>query len=337
MPRRVVLFAVPEAQILDVTGPLEVFSQATRELRRRRRRAAGNPGYVLELVGSERGLVPTSCGLELGPARPLASLRGPIDTLLVAGGAGVEAALSDRGLIRRLRSLAGRARRVGSVCTGAYLLAEAGLLDGRRVTTHWAACARLQARYPALDVDPDPIFIRDGNTWTSAGITAGMDLALALVEADFGRDLALMVARRMVLFLKRPGGQSQFSARLEAQNASAEPVAAVQEWIADHPGEDLSVPVLAGLAGMSPRHFARVFTRVAGTTPARFVERARVEAARRLLEETAAGLDAIAADCGFGSAETLRRSFQRRLRVGPAEYRQRFQAPSGHSLREKIA
>jgi transcriptional regulator GlxA family with amidase domain len=244
---------------------------------------------------------------------------------VVAGGRGVEAALADRALLRRLRVLAGRARRVASVCTGAYLLAEAGLLDGRRVTTHWASCADLQARYPALRVDPDPIFVRDGALWTSAGVSAGMDLALALLEEDWGRELALAVARRLVLFLKRPGGQSQFSARLAAQQAARAPLAALQEWIEEHPAEPCAVGELARRAGMSPRHFARVFARETGSTPARFVERVRVEAARRALEETQDGVEAIAASCGFGSAETLRRSFLRTLRVAPAECRSRFQ------------
>ena len=336
MPRRVILVAVPNSEVLDVTGPLEVFSQASRELRRRRRRASGDAAYQLELWVPERGPVTTSCGLELGPARPLSSLRGPVDTLMVAGGIGVEAALGDRRLMAGLRRVAHQARRVTSVCTGAFLLAEAGLLDRRRVTTHWAACAALQKRYPALEVDPDPIFVHDGNTWTSAGITAGMDLALALVEEDHGRDVALMVARHMVLFLKRPGGQAQFSTRLQAQQTRSAPLAKVQEWIVDNPGDDLSVARLAQRAGMSPRHFARVFTRETGTTPARFVERARVELARRLLEEGSEGVDRIAADCGFGSPETLRRSFLRTLRVGPSEYRHRFQA-AGPAPEEKIA
>jgi transcriptional regulator GlxA family with amidase domain len=336
MARRVLLVGFPDVQLLDVTGPLEVFSQASRELRRRRRRPARDPAYRVELAARARGPLRSSAGLELVAQRSLSELRGPLDTLLVAGGRGVEAALGDHALLRRLRSLAGRARRVGSVCTGAFLLAEAGLLEGCRVTTHWAACADLQARHPSLEVDPDPIFVRDGRTWTSAGVTAGMDLALALIEEDFGRDVALMVARRMVLFLKRPGGQSQFSARLAAQHTAREPLAAVQEWIEDNPGENLGVEALARRAGMSPRNFARVFARDAGTTPARFVERARVEAARRLLEEGSAGVDAIAAQCGFGSPETLRRSFLRTLRVGPAEYRQRFRG-GGRGRREEAS
>lgn len=332
------LVGVPDAQVLDVTGPLEVFDQANRELRRRGRSARRDPAYLTQLAAPLAGPIRTSCGLELGPARGLAGLRGPLDTLVVAGGRGVERALGDATLARRLRVLAGRARRVSSVCTGAFLLAETGLLDGLRVTTHWAACAELQARYPSLRVEADPIFIREGRFATSAGVTAGMDLALALVEEDHGRDVALMVARRLVMFLKRPGGQSQFSAWLAAQEAEREPLARVQGWILDHPEADLSVTALAARAGMSPRHFARVFTRETGGTPARFVERARVEAARRRLEDGEDGVEAVAASCGFGSAETMRRSFLRALHVGPAEYRSRFRraarragAPSPHT------
>jgi transcriptional regulator GlxA family with amidase domain len=337
MAHRVVLVAVPDAQILDVTGPLEVFSTTSRELRRRRRRGAADPAYRCELAAPRAGPLVTSSRIAVVAERSLSQLRGAIGTLLVAGGRGVEPALHDRALIARLRTLAGRSERVASVCTGAFLLAEAGLLDGRRVTTHWASCDDLQARYPALEVDPDPIFVRDGHVFTSAGVTAGMDLALALVEEDFGRELALAVARRLVLFLKRPGGQSQFSARLAAQQATREPLAAVQEWIEEHPGSDLCVERLAARAAMSPRHFARVFARETGTTPARFVERARVEAARRLLEETGEGVDAIASSCGFGSPETLRRSFLRTLRVGPAEYRSRFQRAPRARRKEAIA
>lgn len=322
MSRRIVLVAVPDAQILDVTGPLEVFSTATRELRRRGR--GGSPAYAAEVVSRRRGPLETSSGVAVVAARALGDVRGRLDTLIAAGGRGVTPALADRLLTRGLHRLALKARRVASVCTGTFLLAEAGLLDGRRVTTHWEACATLAQRYPLLRVDPDPIFVRDGRFWTSAGVTAGMDLALAMVEEDHGRDVALTVARRLVLFLKRPGGQSQFSVRLEAQRSEQSVIGEVQQWILEHPEGDLGVEVLAHRAALSPRHFARVFVRETGTTPARFVERARIESARRLLEETTDGLDAIAGTCGFGSVETLRRSFLRQLRVRPTEYRNRF-------------
>jgi transcriptional regulator GlxA family with amidase domain len=234
---------------------------------------------------------------------------------------------NDAALIARLRRVAARPRRLGSVCTGAFLLAATGLLDGRRATTHWAFCEQLAAEHPRIEVDPDPIFVRDGNVYTSAGVTSGMDLALALVEEDHGRELALAVARWLVLFLKRPGGQSQFSAQLSAQLASRAPLQELQAWIVENVGEDLSVAALAARAGMSPRNFARVFTREVGVTPARFVETARVEAARRQLEENGGqGVDGVAFTCGFGSAETLRRAFLRTLRVSPRDYRSRFQA-----------
>jgi len=210
------------------------------------------------------------------------------------------------------------------VCTGAFLLAEAGLLDGRRATTHWAYCAELAKRYPQVKVDPDPIFVRDGRIYSSAGVTAGMDLALGLVEEDLGRSLALDVARQLVLFLKRPGGQSQFSAQLEAQSAEREPLRDLQAWISNHPEAPLGVESLARRVAMSPRHFARVFLREVGTTPAKFILRIRVEAARRRLEESRDDVERVAQTCGFGSAEVMRRAFLRTVRVSPSAYRSRF-------------
>jgi transcriptional regulator GlxA family with amidase domain len=322
MSRRIVLATFPEAQSLDVTGPLEVFSMASR-LRQR----AGHPGapiYSVELVARKAGRLRTSSGLEFWVQHALADVRGAIDTLIVAGGEGTLAAVKDGVLVDWVRTTAPRARRVASVCSGAFVLAEAGLLDGRRATTHWGSCAALAKHYPRVQVEPDPIFVRDGRVWTSAGITAGMDLALALVEDDYGRELALEVARWLVFFLKRPGGQSQFSAQLAAQLAERAPLAEIQTWILEHPEEDLSVSVLARRCGMSARNFARVFTREVGVTPARFVENARVESARRRLEETDAGVEELAAACGFGSAETLRRAFLRQIRVSPGAYRSRF-------------
>jgi transcriptional regulator GlxA family with amidase domain len=222
---------------------------------------------------------------------------------------------------------------VASVCSGAFVLAEAGLLDGRRATTHWSACDLLARQYPRVTVESDPIFVRDGDVATSAGVTAGIDLALAFVEEDRGHGVAMEVARRLVVFLKRPGGQAQFSATLATQADDRDDLAALQGWIADHPGEELSVAALAARVAMSPRHFARVFRGATGTTPARFVERTRLEAARRRLEESDAGVEAVARECGFGTAETMRRTFLRRLRVSPTDYRRRFTA-SGAINRE---
>lgn len=321
--RAVAVLIYPDVQPLDAVGPLEVFAGANLAWR------AGHPDdsalpYAPELVARTAGPVTGSSGYALVAQRSIAQVRGPLDTLVVAGGSGTRAAVDDRRLVEWIRRQAVQARRVASVCTGAFLLAEAGLLDGLRVTTHWGTCDRLQARYPNLRVDPDPIFVREGHIWTSAGVTSGMDLALALVEEDLGRDIALAVARHLVLFLQRPGGQSQFSAQLSGQMADREPLRELQAWIAEHPDADLSVDALARRAGMSPRHFARVFTREVGMTPARFVEEMRVEAARRRLEEADDSVDAVAAASGFGTAETLRRAFLRVLGVGPSAYRSRF-------------
>jgi transcriptional regulator GlxA family with amidase domain len=323
--RRVVMAAFPDTQILDVAGPLEVFARAARLISDEGRRA-GPPAYAVELAARARGPLATSSGLALYAGRRFAEVRGGVDTLLVAGGRGVEAALREREIVDFVTRMAPRVRRLGSVCTGTFILAETGLLDGKRATTHWASCARLAAGYPRVAVDPDPIFVRAGRIYTSAGVTAGMDLALALVEEDHGPKVARAVARQLVLFLQRPGGQSQFSAQLALQADDAAPLGELIAWMSDHLRADLSVAELARRAAMSPRNFARVFTRATAATPARFVERLRVEAARRRLEESAVGVDVIAAECGFGSAETMRCAFLRALRVAPTAYRSRFSA-----------
>jgi transcriptional regulator GlxA family with amidase domain len=315
--RRVVIVVFEGVQSLDVTGPLEVFSLADR--------IAGG-AYELLVVSSDGGPVRTTSGLMLVPDRALSGCRGPIDTLMVAGGTGVKTAEEDAVLVAWLRRKAVRARRVASVCTGSFLLARAGLLDGRRATTHWAACAELERRYPTVDVDPEPIFVVSENLYTSAGVTAGMDLALALVEEDLGRRAALEVARWLVLFVRRSGGQVQFSTHLTAQLAEREPLRELQTWIAENLDRDLSVPALAARAHMSARNFARAFRREVGVTPGAYVEAARVEQARLRLETTDAKLEAVARDCGFGTVETMRRAFHRRVLVGPADYRTRFQA-----------
>ncbi len=319
------MVAYPGANAVDVIGPLEVFAAAAALAGR----APGEPrAYTTEIVATAAGPVETQSGIRVVAARALGAIRGGVDTLLVAGGLGTQTALGNRPLLAALRRLAPRVRRLGSVCSGSFLLAEAGLLDGRRATTHWMWCETLAERYPRVRVEPDPIFVRDGNVWTSAGVTAGMDLALALVEDDLGRDLALHTARQMVLFLRRPGGQSQFSAQLAAQAADRQPLRDLQAWVVDHPGADCSVTALARRVAMSPRNFARVFLRESGMTPAQYVERVRVEAARRRLEDSADGVDAIASGCGFGTAETMRRTFLRHLRVAPSDYRIRFRVAS---------
>jgi transcriptional regulator GlxA family with amidase domain len=321
--RRIVMLAFPDAQIIDITGPLEVFGRAARLMSDERGWRV--PAYAVEIAATRAGAFATSSGIRMIADRSITEVRGPIDTLLVAGGRGTTDAIRDRALIDWLRKSVGRTRRLCSVCTGAFILAEAGLLDGLSATTHWRQCEQLATRYPAVTVETDPIFVRAGKIFTSAGVTAGIDLALALLEDDHGRDVALAVARELVMFLRRPGGQSQFSVQLSAQQADREPIRDLQRWIGDHLGADLSVEALARRAAMSPRNFARVFTREVGVTPGEFVENMRVEAARRRLEESSEGVDSIASKCGFGTRESMRRAFIRTLRVPPSAYRNRFQ------------
>ncbi|MEU8484098.1 GlxA family transcriptional regulator [Streptomyces sp. NPDC048641] len=317
--RTVLILLFDEVQSLDVTGPAEVFAgaalcQGTR------------PGdaYRIRTASLDGGPVRTSCGLTLVPDHALADAPAP-HTLLVPGGRGSRRA--DPRLTAWLREHGPRAPRLVSVCTGAILLAAAGLLDGRRVTTHWAYCDRLARDHPAVEVDPDPIYVRDGNVATSAGVTAGIDLALALVEEDHGRETALAIARHLVVFLRRPGNQAQFSAQLSAQTARREPLREVQHWITEHPDDDLSVESLASRARLSPRHFARAFHAETGMTPGRYVDRVRLEQARRLLEDTTDGVEGISRTCGYGTPEAMRRAFVKALGAPPAEYRRRFHSP----------
>ena len=321
--RTIVFLAAPSTQILDVTGPFQVFVRAA-ELFTREHPGHQLPYRVVLASTAHQKTVTTNCGLTLNGSETFRTLRGPIDTLLIAGGGGLQQAASDRDLIAWLRKTAPRVRRIGSICTGAFLLAAAGLLDGKRATTHWKYAAELAQKYPQTIVDPDPIYIRDGNTYTTAGVTAGMDLALALVEQDLGSPLALEVARELVLYLRRAGGQSQFSTVLSLQASDRKQIEEIRSWVVDHLEQDLPVEKLAAKAGMSPRNFARAFLKDTGTTPARFIQRLRVEVARRRLEESRDKLEKIANDCGFGSITTLRRSFIRVLRVPPADYRSRF-------------
>jgi transcriptional regulator GlxA family with amidase domain len=320
-PRQVVIVAYPGVQSLDVTGPLEVFDGARQLIEAS---ARNDRGYEVTIVGRRTAPLRSSSGLTLTPHTGLRRAPKQIDTLIVPGGAGHRKAYDDEILIDWIRDAAAGARRTASVCTGAFLLARAGLLDGRRATTHWASARELGRRHPAVRVDPEPIFIRDGEVWTSAGVTAGMDLALALVEEDLDRDAALAIARHLVLFLRRPGNQSQFSAALSAQQPERQPLREAARFILEHLDADHSVEAMASRAHMSPRHFARAFRTETGVTPARYVERVRLEAARRRLEDTVQPLAAVASACGFGTAETMRRAFLRTLEVGPAEYRRRF-------------
>lgn len=317
MTHRVVILIHEGFQLLDLAGPSEVFTAAAEE--------GGAAAYRVEVATVDGLPVRSSSRIEVRPATRLDD-PARIDTLVIAGGNGIADALADRAFVGGVAAAAGRASRVASICTGAFALAEAGLLDGRRATTHWRSCELLAERYPDVTVESDRIHTRDGHIWTSAGVTAGIDLALAVVEIDHGRDLALRVARRLVVFLQRPGGQSQFSAPLRAQAAERAPLREVQAHIAAHPTDDLSVERLAARAGLSPRHFARAFAAETGLTPGRYVEQVRVETARRLLEDTPDGVEAIAVRAGFGTAETMRRAFLRTVGIAPTDHRRRFAA-----------
>ena len=320
--RVVEMLVYPAVQMLDVAGPLQVFASANDLVAGAAAERDTARPYVLRVVAPGNAAVMASAGLGLA-AEPLPPHGAPLDTLIVAGGPGVDAAAADPMLVAWLQGRAGQARRVASVCTGAFLLAASGALDGKRATTHWSFCAELARRFPAITVEPDPIFVHDGVVWTSAGVTAGIDLALALVEEDLGRTVALAVARYLVVFLKRPGGQAQFSATLSLQSAD-DAFGALHDWIRRHLAHDLSLPMLAGQTGMSERSFSRHYVETTGITPARAVERLRVEAARQMLSESHLPVKRISQRCGFGSEETMRRSFLRLLAATPQDYRARF-------------
>ena len=321
--KRILFVAGSGTEILDLVGPLQVFARASDMYVRNH--PGATPIYSVEVVSiaSGRSLI-ANCGLRFRADKTFRQVRGKIDTVVVAGGDEIEQNRMSRGAVRWLKELTARTRRVGSVCTGAMLLARAGLLDGRRATTHWNWCETLIRRAPRTNVDPDPIFVRDENIYTSAGVTAGMDLALALVEEDHGSQLALQVARNLVLYLRRPGSQSQFSAALSLQETDRKPLRELEAWVLDHLDQPLTVPSLAQRVAMSPRNFARVFTKEMRTTPAKFVERLRVEAARRRLEESQNSMEMIAAECGFGNVNSMRNVFQRALKIPPGQYRRHF-------------
>lgn len=319
--RTIALLATEGVQLLDVSGPLDVFAEANAQ--------AGTRVYQMQVVAVRRGPVTASSGARLLPDIVIeddpAGARLPrFHTLLVAGAPHAGDAPAEPLVLDWLRHAAPAARRYGSVCSGAFLLAEAGLLDGRRVTTHWAAADVLAARFPKVSVDADVIHVRDGKLRTAAGVTAGMDLALALVEEDLGRDIALKVASQLVMFFKRPGGQGQFSRREAPAAANRSALQELQRWVAAHPAAAHDVPSLAARIGVSARHLSRLFQEEVGVTPANWVEAARVTAARQLLEEGNIVPKQVAVECGFSSVDTLRRAFLRVVGVTPAEYRKRF-------------
>ncbi len=316
-PQRIGIVAFDGVEALDVTGPWEVLHTAGA--------IAGEVPELICITASGED-VRSSSGLSYSADAAITDVD-ELDTLIVAGGIGVSDALAERKLVAGVARLAAVARRTGAVCSGAFLIAEAGLLDGRRATTHWARCGELAARYPAVEVDPDPIFIRDGQVFTSAGVTAGMDLALALVEEDVGRVVALQTARMLVLYARRPGGQSQFSVQLAHQSAERAPLKDLVAWISEHPDEDLSVGALGARMHLSERQLSRVFRAELDATPAAYVEQVRIERARALLETDGDSLERVAARCGFASAEVMRRAFHRRLGASPRDYRDRFRSP----------
>ncbi|MCK1793134.1 GlxA family transcriptional regulator [Pseudomonas violetae] len=316
MPKVIHVLAFAKVQLLDVTGPLQVFASANDILRQQ-----GLPApYAPTVIVRGGGAVMSSAGLAL-LAEPLPETAS--DTLIIAGGWGVYDAAQDSALVSWVRTHGTRCRRVSSVCTGAFLLAASGWLDGRRVVTHWTRCDQLAQQHPQLRVEPNPIFINDGPVWTSAGVTAGIDLALAMVEQDLGHEIALEVARQLVVFLKRPGGQSQFSVTLSLQKEGNR-FDELHAWISENLSLDLGIPTLAAQAGMSERSFVRHYRADTGQTPARAIESIRVETARRLLSDTGLPVKRVAMQCGFGSEETLRRGFLRAMGVTPQAYRERF-------------
>lgn len=316
--KTIVLLAMPGVQLLDVSGPLDVFAEANAQV--------GRAAYRLQVAGIAPGPIVSSSGVRLMADRILGDGKAAdaIDTLLVAGCPKLPDTVAPRAVLDWLRREAPRARRYGSICSGAFLLAQAGLLDGRRVTTHWAVAARLAAEFPGVTLEADAIHVRDGRLRTAAGVTAGLDLALALVEEDMGRDIAKQVAAQLVMFFQRPGGQLQFSRGGESLPSGRAALQEVQRYVAATPAAEHDIGRLAARAGLSARHFARLFRGETGMTPASWVELARVAAARRLLENGRSAPKQVAALCGFANADTLRRSFQRHVGVTPAEYRRQY-------------
>jgi transcriptional regulator GlxA family with amidase domain len=318
--KRVVFVIYPNFQSLDLTGPFEVFAGANEVLIG----SGDTPRYRLSVAAAQPGLVNAESGLNMAVDATLGSVRGPIDTLVVVGGRGSRQSARNDGLVSHVQRLARRSQRVASICSGAYVLAAAGLLDGRTVCTHWSRTADLARKYPRLVVDENSLYRCDGNVWTSAGVTAGIDMALAMVEQDHDAQTAQLIARGLVMFLRRPGGQSQFAAAVWHDKADNDAIRRAQAAVVEFPGSDLRINALARLASMSERNFVRVFHQQVGTTPAKYVESVRFDMACRLLETTDDGVDLIAQQVGLGTAETMRRVFLRRRGVSPTDYRQRF-------------
>jgi transcriptional regulator GlxA family with amidase domain len=315
---RVGVLIYPEAEVLDITGPHEVFAMA---LGFQQQYQSAKP-YEVFLISKTLKPVKMSSGMKIVPDYQFKDCPLPLDTLIVPGGEFIDQALEDTELLNWIKKQSKKVRRLVSICTGAFFLAKLGLLDGKRVTTHWGFCPLLQKMYPKLEVVSNEIYIKDGNTYTSAGITAGMDLSLALIEEDVGKEIAMSVARKLVLFYKRPGGQNQFSEFILSQSNSH--FNELIDWVIENLSGDLSIERLAEEASMSPRNFTRQFKKEMGETPAKFIERLRLRHARMLLEDKVPALKSVANQCGFKSEEQMRRAFQRELCVTPQEYRTRF-------------
>ena len=323
LPHHVVCLALDQSQILDISGPLEVFSRTERLLRDNG--WLDETAYFTKVAGLESGPVSMSSGVELNAAVSIFD-EFEVDTIILAGGIGVDAYLDQTDLVNLIKQLSEQAERVVSICNGCYLLAETGLLNGRKATTHWNHSVQFRKRYPQVDLQIDQIFCQDDNFYSSGGVTAGIDLALHLVQQDFGQKVALEVAKQLVLYLRRPGGQNQFSSLLVSQVAESSALHEVVHWISEHYQKKLNVSGLAAMAAMSPRNFSRRFAEETGFSPAKFIERVRVEQAKRLLEETKLPLESVASQCGISSAEQLGQIFNRVLKISPKFYRQRFRA-----------
>lgn len=328
--KHIVFLVVPQATLLDITGAYEVFTQATEYIAQHEINTSFT--YKLHTLSiSKKKNITTSGGMVIHCEENISGIDYPIDTLIVPG---VPNALADvytlpPGVLQWLHKQSVTARRICSVCTGSFFLAATGILDNRKATTHWEKCDSLQKRFPVVKTDANSIFVKDGNVYTSAGISSGMDLALALVEEDYGKTLAVDVARQMVLYLKRPGSQSQYSTVLNYQKTDYQPVVEACEWIQENLQQVVTVENLAALVLMSPRNFARVFHRETGITPARYIERLRIEAACRYLVDTSLSLKEIAALCGLGSYDNMRKVFVKHIRISPADYRRNFNTAFG--------
>ncbi len=316
-PLLVGILATPGVQMLDAAGPADVFAEANLQ--------AGRSAYEIRIIATAPGPIVCSSGLRLLPDLVLGARMPKFHTLLVAGAPHFGEIQPRQDILNWLRAESLRAARFGSVCSGALLLAAAGLLEGRRVTTHWAIAPLLAERYPAVELVIDALHVRDGKLRTAAGVTAGLDLALALVEEDLGQGIAKQVASQLVMFFKRPGGQLQFSRKGAANPSGRAALQEVQRFVIAHPAEEAGLAVLASRAGLSPRHFARLFQQELGQTPAAWVAGVRLEQARQRLEAGERPKQ-VAAACGFGDIDSFRRAFMRQLGVSPAEYRRRFEA-----------